>query len=84
MTGRPVKRDQVSEADIATAHIRLECLKLARPDTSAPDITRWLEGARRLEDHCFGVGQASAPTRKPSKGAQRSGDKAEAPMLLDE
>ncbi len=84
MTGRPVKRDRATEADIATAHIRLECLKLSRPDTSAPDITRWLDQAQQLEDYCFGVGQAPAPTRKPSKGTQRGGDKAEAPMLLDQ
>ncbi len=82
MTGRPVKRDRASEADIATAHIRLECLKLTRPDTSAPDIKRWLAAAQQLEDHCFDVGQAPAPTRKSSKGTQRGGDKAEAPMLL--
>ena len=84
MTGR-AKQNQAGQFDPATAaDIRLSCLKLTDPKTTAADVDQWVSRAKRLEESVTGIGQAPvAPKYKPGAKTQKDGDKAQAPMSFE-
>lgn len=47
-----------------TAQIRLECLRLSKPDVSMPDVDVWIDRAKALEAYVSGEGQGQEPPKK--------------------
>lgn len=45
--------------------IRLECLRLTSPSgLSNPDVDRWIDRARQIEEYVVGEGQGIEPLKK--------------------
>ena len=54
--------------------IRLECVRLTQPrDLGNPDITKWLERAKLIEDYVKGDGYAQAPSESPRRQSRKTG-----------
>ena len=56
---------------MTVAEIRLQCLKLADPDVSNPDVDQWIERARKLEAYVMESGQVSGQSLEPPKKRRR-------------
>lgn len=51
---------------MSPSEIRIELLRLAKPDVSMPDMKLWIDRARELEAYVVGDG---SPPEGPSKAA---------------
>ena len=61
---------------MTVAQIRLECLKLAKPDVGMPDVEQWLTRARLLEAYvCAGQGDEPPKKRGPGRPRKVEADK---------
>lgn len=57
------------------ADIRIECLRLAKPDVNVPDVELWIRRAQALEAYVTSAGQGLEPPKKrrgrPPKNANQ-------------
>ena len=54
--------------------IRLECVRLTQPrDLGNPDIPKWIERAKLIEDYVKGDGYAQAPSDSPKRQSRKPG-----------
>lgn len=54
--------------------IRLECVRLTQPrDLANPDITKWIERAKLIEQYVKGDGYARAPSERPTRQSRKTG-----------
>lgn len=55
--------------------IRLECVRITQPrDLASPDVAKWIERAKLIEDYVKGDGYADkAPSESPRRQSRKTG-----------
>lgn len=53
---------------------RLECVRITAPkDLASPDVNKWIERAKLIEQYVKGDGYAQAPSESPKRQPRKPG-----------